>query len=299
MNTIRIRRSRSAWYLLMLTFTLCTFFERAAFATTMTFTDTLSVPFEVLGIPVGTATWQTSVSLIVPVTVMPVGAIEPFTIIGNVTNSITGVSSLTDNIATVFGNPTFNTGNIQNNQPYDSMITINGSKIFVGPSNPWVVNAFDQASSGTSSFSASISGVEATYTSQVQGPTTADWFEPIGLSNQDVEIENRVLSATNHGKFSGTGAHFEINGFFQDLGVGTSTLEFLSQANYTDYGVLAGSQVNNQIYGTKVMDLKVDVTSVPEPGTWLLLITGLATASLTRIEGARCKSLIRSLTRTS
>jgi hypothetical protein len=276
MNSSNRSTCRGAF--LITQFIIYIFFHSSSFASTDTFTKTFQSSTAALGIPTGTITWQTSVSLIVPVTVMPVGSIEPFTIVGNVSNSSTGLGSLTYNVATVFGTPTFNTGNATTSQPYDSSITVTGGKVFVGAANTWSIRALDNVSSGTTSFTGTIAGVGATYTSSVQGATTADWFEPIGISNQQVTIENRVLSSSNHGEFTGTGASFTINGFFQDLAAGTDTISFSSLANYLIYGALSGFNVNDVIASTSAISLSVPITSVasvPVPASFWLFGAGI------------------------
>jgi hypothetical protein len=248
-----------------------------ASAAIVTFTDEFIQPFEtctILGcIPTGTATWNTKVELIVPKTTFQVGEIGSFTILGNITNSATGAISTTSNIATIFGTPgKLGENNVELAQPFKSTIKITDPKIFVGPGNNWAIRAFDQVSTGTTTFSGTIPGVGASYTSTVQGPSVEDWFEPIGISNQEVRIENRVLSASDHGKFTGTGASFKIDGFFRDLAPGTATLSFNSQVNYTLYGLLAPAFFKNTFLNFKPFNLSIPVTSVPEPSSTLSLL---------------------------
>jgi hypothetical protein len=209
----------------------------------------------------GVGTWETTVTLIVPNPVIGVGEKATFSIVGNVTNNIAPLLSLTESAATVFGFPQSDTTNFHFGGPFDSFISIDGNKIFVGPANDWQVRAFDQVLSTTTSFSGTLGGVGASWTSQVQGANVADWFEPIGLSNV-VMIQNRVLSESDHGKFTGSGASFTINGHWKDLGIGTHELSFSSRANYGTYGSGARS---NDVRGFIDIDLSVPVTSVPGP----------------------------------
>lgn len=254
----------------------------------VTFTDEYSLPIStVFGIPTGTVTWKTKVELIVQKTIFNVNEIGSFTILGEVTNTATGLEDSFTNVATVFGRPDdYSITNIEQAQPFNSFIQITNPKIFVGASNPWQIRANDQATSQTSNFNGTIAGVGASYSSIVQGPSVADWFEPIGESNQKVRIVNRVLSSNEHGKFTGTGASFRIDGFFQDLAPGTGTLSFNSAVNYTVYGILAPPANKDEILGRKDFNLSIELTSVPEPTS--MTIFGLGT--LVAIYGKRRNS---------
>ena len=241
--------------------------------------DLCSAPFGIEICGLGSWTWKTKVELIVQKTLLAIGEVTSFTILGNITNTSTGIGNAS-NVATVFGKQDdISEFDVLKAQPFESFIEATDPKILVGPSNPWAIRAFDQVSSGSSSFSGTIGGVGATYASTVQGPTVSDWFEPIGISNKQVRIENRVLSSSNHGLFTGSGSSFKIDGFLQDTAIGVGNIAFKSRANYTVYGPLSPTFSKYQILDFDVISLTVPVESrvlPPVPGPLPLLGVGAA-----------------------
>jgi hypothetical protein len=174
-------------------------FPNGAKATVVTYDKSFELnwysnPF---GIEVGTGstTWHTKIELIVPKTTLIVGEVGDFTILANITNTTTGLAGYTINAASIFGTPdqTIVDGNLKPAQPYKSFITIGSPEIFSGPN--WNVRAFDQVSPGTSTFSGTLAGIGASWSSTIQGASVADWFELIGESSQKVRIENRLLDS--------------------------------------------------------------------------------------------------------
>lgn len=239
-----------------------------------TFTwDWSAAPF---GIPIGigTTSWHTKVELIVPRTKLTVGEVGDFTILGNITNTTTGLADYTINAASIFGTPDkpIVDAKLKPAQPYKSFIEIGDPEVLSGPK--WNVRAFDQVSTGTSTFNGTLSGVGASWSSSVQGTSVADWFEPIGETNQRVRVENRLLDS-DHGLFTGSGASWEINGYFKSIAPGTTNLTYTSQVHNTVYGALAPIFFKYLNLGQNDIFLSVPITEVSEPSTLFLFTIGL------------------------
>ncbi len=260
---------------------IAAFCSSAANATISTYDKTVTwdwstAPFGV-SIGTGTTSWHTKVELIVPKTNLTVGEVGDFTILGNITNTTTGLAGYTMNAASIFGKPDkpIVDANLKPAQPYRSFIEIGDPEVLSGPK--WNVRAFDQVSTGTSTFSGTLSGVGASWSSSVQGTSVADWFEPIGETNQRVRVENRLLDS-DHGLFTGSGASWEINGFFKSIAPGTTNLTYTSQVHNTVYGALAPIFFKYLNLGEDDIYLSVPITEVSvvsEPSTLFLFIIGL------------------------
>jgi hypothetical protein len=238
--------------------------------------------YDFFGNQVGTTTWSTKVELIVPKTTLTVGETEKFSIVGEITDTTTGLFGYA-NTATIFGfnsNPMGDKKSLIPAQPFISLISISNPDVFSPPT--WTVKAFDQVPTGEEKFSGGLKSIGAEYKSTLQGVAgTPDWFSLIDESTQRVRLVNRLLSDSNHGLFTNAGVNFEIDGNFLCKGAGSVTLSFTSDVNDTIYSLLSPISYRYTEMAEDSFNLSVPITEVlpttssaPEPGNLTLLGIG-------------------------